>query len=66
MYLSTVHAFSNVVISLALETGHILCIKQTFSSSSYITLGTGFEGGVGAMYGGLCIAMHKMDQIVKV
>ena len=49
MYLSTVHAFSNVVISLALETGHILCIKQTFSSSSYITLGTGFEGGVGAM-----------------
>ena len=27
---------------------------------------TGFEGGVGATYGGLCMAFHKMTEIVSV
>ena len=26
----------------------------------------GFEGGVGALYGGVCMAMHKMTEIVEV
>eukprot|EP00116_Pleurobrachia_bachei_P002365 sb/3462627/ len=28
--------------------------------------GTGFEGGVGAMYGGISLALHKMTDIVEV